>query len=206
LFTQLLEGIAHLNRNGIAHRDLKMDNLLLDTTTDLDYPHLTITDFGCCLADKANGLQLPFPSNETDRGGNAALMAPEVASAKPGTWKKISYEKSDAWAAGTLAYEIFGKANPFVRESASAAASLDSRTYKDGELPTYEDIPIIVQSLIHELLRRNPNERLNAELAATICQLYLWCPTNWLVKSGDKVSNSEVGTQNIFFWPNCGTD
>ena len=119
-------------------------------------------------------------------------MAPEVASAKPGTWKKISYEKSDAWAAGTLAYEMFGKPNPFVRESSQSAAALDSRTYKDSELPKYVDIPNRVQTLIHELLRRNPNERLSAEIAATICQLYLWCPTNWLLKSSDRVSDSEV--------------
>lgn len=41
-------------------------------------PALAITDFGCCLADKDNGLNLPYKTADTDRGGNIALMAPEV--------------------------------------------------------------------------------------------------------------------------------
>jgi hypothetical protein len=35
-------------------------------------------------ADKQLGLRIPFTSNEIDRGGNAALMAPEIATAEPG--------------------------------------------------------------------------------------------------------------------------
>lgn len=42
-------------------------------------PWLVITDFGCCLADKRVGLQLPFTSWYVDRGGNGCLMAPEVS-------------------------------------------------------------------------------------------------------------------------------
>lgn len=37
-----------------------------------------MSDFGCALADKKTGLVVPFRSYDTDRGGNAALMAPEV--------------------------------------------------------------------------------------------------------------------------------
>ena len=69
-------GITHMVRNGIAHRDLKSDNLLI--SEDETFPRLVISDFGCCL----NGLSLPFVTWETDRGGNAALMAPEIATAR----------------------------------------------------------------------------------------------------------------------------
>lgn len=78
LLIQLLEGIAHLTRYGVAHRDLKTDNLLLDESTSDLCPHLVIADFGCCLADQQWGLTLPFITEEIDRGGNSALMAPEV--------------------------------------------------------------------------------------------------------------------------------
>jgi hypothetical protein len=37
-------------------------------------------------ADKQLGLKVPFTSNEIDRGGNAALMAPEIATAEPGNF------------------------------------------------------------------------------------------------------------------------
>lgn len=60
-------------------RDLKADNVLLDVSEGNDVcPALVITDFGCCLADKKNGLNLPYKTADTDRGGNIALMAPEV--------------------------------------------------------------------------------------------------------------------------------
>lgn len=60
-------------------RDLKTDNILLDVSEGNDVcPALAITDFGCCLADKDNGLNLPYKTADTDRGGNIALMAPEV--------------------------------------------------------------------------------------------------------------------------------
>ena len=78
LLIQLLEGITHLTRYGVAHRDLKTDNLLLDESASDLCPHLVIADFGCCLADQQWGLTLPFITEEIDRGGNSALMAPEV--------------------------------------------------------------------------------------------------------------------------------
>ena len=77
LLTQLLEGLLHLNKNGVAHRDLKSDNVLVNESAN-GMPHLVITDFGCCLAEKTIGLQMPFETDETSRGGNAELMAPEV--------------------------------------------------------------------------------------------------------------------------------
>lgn len=78
LFAQLLEGVAHLVDNDESHRDLKSDNLLIDTTAE-GSPKLVITDFGCCLGDKRLRLKLPFESDHVDRGGNSALMAPEVS-------------------------------------------------------------------------------------------------------------------------------
>ena len=60
-------------------RDLKSDNILLDLSEGDDTcPLLVVTDFGCCLADRVHGLSLPYHSPDTDKGGNTALMAPEV--------------------------------------------------------------------------------------------------------------------------------
>lgn len=80
LLTQLLEAVTHMNRCEIAHRDLKSDNILLDTSEGEDNcPTLVVTDFGCCLSDRYYGLKMPYRTPDTDRGGNAALMAPEVS-------------------------------------------------------------------------------------------------------------------------------
>ena len=41
-FDQILEGIQHLQENGVCHRDLKPENLLLEKTSK----NIKIIDFG----------------------------------------------------------------------------------------------------------------------------------------------------------------
>uniref|UniRef100_A0A6P7GSH9 non-specific serine/threonine protein kinase n=1 Tax=Diabrotica virgifera virgifera TaxID=50390 RepID=A0A6P7GSH9_DIAVI len=188
IFTQLLEGIAHINAHGIAHRDLKSDNLLLDTS-EPEAPMLVISDFGCCLADKANGLMLPYTSYDVDKGGNTALMAPEILCQVPGTFSVLNYTKSDLWAAATIAYEIFGARNPFYKSNDQIY--LKSSGYKEEDLPALPtEAPYIIKMLIKNLLQRKPNKRLNPEVAANVCQLYLWAPSSWLKAEARKLPSS----------------
>ncbi|KFV44630.1 hypothetical protein N341_09466, partial [Tyto alba] len=171
MILQLLEGVDHLVRHGIAHRDLKSDNILVEFDS-AGCPWLVITDFGCCLADENIGLRLPFTSSYVDRGGNGSLMAPEVITATPGPGTVINYSKADAWAVGAIAYEILGLANPFYGHGDSA---LESRSYREDQLPRLPDhVPCEVKQVIKMLLRRDPNERLSARVAANVLHLSLW--------------------------------
>lgn len=182
ILAQLLEGVAHINMHGIAHRDLKSDNILLDLSEGNDTcPQLVVTDFGCCLADRMHGLSLPYHSPDTDKGGNTALMAPEVVCSEPGPFTSINYSKSDAWAVGAIAYELFGMENPFYGSGPGLQPLLRNGSYMEEDLPDLPDrVPVTVNCLIHNLLTRNPSKRLSAEAAATVCQLLLWAPSAWL--------------------------
>lgn len=193
LLAQLLEGVAHMNAYSIAHRDLKSDNILLDVSEDADNcPSLVITDFGCCLSDKYHGLYLPFSSHDIDKGGNAALMAPEVITAEPGPFTNINYTKSDLWTVGTIAYEIFGMRNPFHSEKNSKTA-LKNHSYNDEDLPSLpNDTPPVISSLVKNMLSRSLYKRLSTEIAATIMQLYLWAPSDWLRSDSKLPSSNEV--------------
>lgn len=156
LLAQLLEGVAHLTAHEVAHRDLKSDNILLDTIEE-KAPILVITDFGCCLADKSNGLSLPYNSYEIDKGGNTALMAPEIINQTPGTFSVLNYGKSDLWAAGTIAYEIFGMCNPFY--DGTTWKKLRNVDYKENQLPELPaNVPDVIKALIGNILLRNPNK------------------------------------------------
>ncbi|NWI66970.1 PINK1 kinase, partial [Todus mexicanus] len=171
MILQLLEGVDHLVRHGIAHRDLKSDNILVEFDS-AGCPWLVITDFGCCLADENIGLRLPFTSAYVDRGGNGCLMAPEVITASPGPGTVINYSKADAWAVGAIAYEIFGLANPFYGHGDS---TLESRSYHEDQLPSLpHHVPLEVKQVIKMLLRRDPNKRLSARVAANVLHLSLW--------------------------------
>ncbi|NXD42420.1 PINK1 kinase, partial [Copsychus sechellarum] len=171
MILQLLEGVDHLVRHGIAHRDLKSDNILVEFDS-AGCPWLVITDFGCCLADENLGLRLPFTSSYVDRGGNGCLMAPEVITASPGPGTVINYSKADAWAVGAIAYEILGLPNPFYGHGDSA---LESRSYQEDQLPSLPThVPLEVKQVIKMLLQRDPNKRLSARVAANVLHLSLW--------------------------------
>ncbi|XP_075407718.1 serine/threonine-protein kinase PINK1, mitochondrial isoform X2 [Tenrec ecaudatus] len=168
---QLLEGVDHLVQQGIAHRDLKSDNILVELDAD-GCPWLVITDFGCCLADESIGLQLPFSSCYVDRGGNGCLMAPEVSTAHPGPGAVIDYSKADVWAVGAIAYEIFGLSNPFYSRG---PAHLESRSYQEAQLPALpESVPADTRRLVRSLLQRKASKRPSARVAANVLHLQLW--------------------------------
>ncbi|ESP01109.1 hypothetical protein LOTGIDRAFT_207719 [Lottia gigantea] len=173
--TQLLEGIEHLSFHSIAHRDIKSNNILIDTDTSDGKPRLVISDFGCCLADNENGLKIPYVSSDQTKGGNPSLMAPEIVNAVPSVYGRsiLDYSKSDLWAAGSLAYEIFGEENPFYGKN--HGRSLNSGTYSISDLPPLPDsVPGIVQDLVYNMLEIDPRKRLTASTAATVLQIYLW--------------------------------
>ncbi|KAM6913928.1 serine/threonine-protein kinase PINK1, mitochondrial isoform 1-T1 [Lycodopsis pacificus] len=188
---QLLEGVDHLCRQGVAHRDLKSDNVLLEFDSD-GCPRLVITDFGCCLSQSDSNLQLPFNSMWVNRGGNPSLMAPEVATAVPGCGVVIDYSKADAWAVGAISYEIFGQPNPFYR-----AVGLESRKYQEKQLPPLPSgVSADVQLVIRFLLRRSPSKRPSARVAANMLHLSLW---------GRKAlaNHDSVGMRKLADWLLC---
>ncbi|XP_029719040.2 serine/threonine-protein kinase Pink1, mitochondrial [Aedes albopictus] len=190
LFAQLLEAVAHLNRYGVAHRDLKSDNILIEIRPNMP-PNLVLSDFGCCIADKSYGLQLPYSSGEIDKGGNTALMAPEIINKQPGTFSVLNYTKADLWACGAIAYEIFGLKNPFYGGK-NDPSTLKNVSYKDDQLPSMnENVPQVVQKLVENMLHRNPNERLSPDVAANVMQLFLWSPSSWM-KTGFNPSSNEI--------------
>ena len=57
-------------------RDLKSDNILLNDIGPV--PHLVVSDFGSCLAHDNGRMWVPYLSDDTNKGGNGSLMAPEV--------------------------------------------------------------------------------------------------------------------------------
>ncbi|BFG02135.1 uncharacterized protein DMAD_01725 [Drosophila madeirensis] len=198
LLAQMLEAVTHLSRHGVAHRDLKSDNVLIELQDDKS-PVLVLSDFGCCLADKVHGLRLPYVSHDVDKGGNAALMAPEIFNTMPGPFAVLNYGKADLWACGALAYEIFGMRNPFyscsgglAHERGELTYSLRNSDYKQEQLPPMSDAcPPLLQQLVYSILNPSPSKRVSPDIAANVVQLFLWAPSNWL-KAGGMPNSSEI--------------
>ncbi|XP_068666793.1 phosphoenolpyruvate carboxylase kinase 2-like isoform X2 [Aristolochia californica] len=100
VMSALMEAIAHCHRRGVAHRDIKPDNILFD-----DRNRLKLSDFGSadCFGD---GRPL--------RGvvGTPYYVAPEVIAGRDYN------EKVDVWSAGVILYIMLSGIPPFYGDSA----------------------------------------------------------------------------------------
>ncbi|KAM4700905.1 testis-specific serine/threonine-protein kinase 3 [Discoglossus pictus] len=97
LFRQLVEAIRYLHSQGVAHRDLKCENALLDQGT------LKLTDFGFAKL-------LPTSYTELTRTfcGSTAYAAPEVLQGVP-----HDSRKGDIWSMGVVLYVMLCASLPF---------------------------------------------------------------------------------------------
>ncbi|CDW81651.1 carbon catabolite derepressing protein [Stylonychia lemnae] len=138
LFQQLIAGIEYIGELGIAHRDVKPENLLLD-----DFKNLKIVDFG---------LSNTFKPGEklSTACGSPCYAAPELIRGK-----EYIGQKADIWSAGVVLYtEVCGYL-PFEDQNTQ---SLYQKILKaDFKLPSF--LSKEVKDLILQILVPDPDLR-----------------------------------------------
>ncbi|KAF2666988.1 Pkinase-domain-containing protein [Microthyrium microscopicum] len=129
LTRQCLKGLAYLHDEGILHRDLKADNILLDMDGSAK-----ISDFG--ISKKTDNIYGNDSTNSMQ--GSVFWMAPEVIRSGG-----VGYSaKVDIWSLGCVVLEMFAGRRPWAKEEAIGAI------YKLGELNEPPPIPDDVSSTI----------------------------------------------------------
>ena len=91
---QILTAVNYIHSIGVIHRDLKMENILIDFEVNEHGEEEMI----CKLADFGFSTVLEYGQQTRKRLGTPLYMAPEI-------WKSQNYDtKVDIWALGILVY------------------------------------------------------------------------------------------------------
>jgi hypothetical protein len=160
LTRQTLLGLSYLHREGILHRDLKADNILLDLDGTCK-----ISDFG--ISKKTDNIYGNDVTNSMQ--GSVFWMAPEVIRSQGQGYSA----KVDIWSLGCVVLEMFAGKRPWSKEEAIGAI------YKLGSLnqapPIPEDVSRVIGveglSFMYDCFTIDPTERPTAEtlLRAPFC-------------------------------------
>ncbi len=120
LVRQLLQGLAHAHGEGLIHRDLKPDNIIVEISQDgTEIPR--IVDFGIAILREPDG---EFGERLTASGmmlGTPLYMAPEQAQCDP-----IDH-RADLFSLGVIVYEMLAGKPPFEGTSMEIAVANISR-------------------------------------------------------------------------------
>uniref|UniRef100_A0A7N8YG90 protein kinase C n=1 Tax=Mastacembelus armatus TaxID=205130 RepID=A0A7N8YG90_9TELE len=134
-------GLQFLHDHKIVYRDLKLDNLLLDTDG-----FLKIADFGLCKEGMGYG------DRTSTFCGTPEFLAPEVLT-------DTSYTRAvDWWGLGVLVYEMLVGESPFPGDDEEEV--FDSIVNDEVRYPRFLSTEAI--AVMRRLLRRNPERRLGS--------------------------------------------
>ena len=147
---QLLEALQHLHGHGIAHGDIKPENLLC--TAGPDEPvSIKLADFGAatCMLDFASG-RPPFAPPL----GTAAYSAPEILRGVRG----FDPRHSDMWSVGVTSYVLLSGCFPYASEAELFSQGWEPRFAASG----WTSVSLDARALVLARLRFQPAERASA--------------------------------------------
>jgi serine/threonine-protein kinase len=151
---QVAQALAHAHGLGLVHRDLKPDNVLVDTAGGRDF--VKVLDFGLAkLLDPEN------PERRTQLTAHGVVFGtPEYMSPEQATGREVDH-RADLYALGVLLYHMVTGLLPF--QAPSVIDILNQQVRKAPSPPTERApdvwLPPGMEALIMGLLAKSPDER-----------------------------------------------
>uniref|UniRef100_A0AAZ3Q5N5 Ribosomal protein S6 kinase n=1 Tax=Oncorhynchus tshawytscha TaxID=74940 RepID=A0AAZ3Q5N5_ONCTS len=157
---ELALALDHLHSLGIIYRDLKPENILLD-----EEGHIKLTDFG--LSKES----IDHENKAYSFCGTVEYMAPEVVNRRGHT------TSADWWSYGVLMFEMLTGTLPFQGKDRKETMNMILK----AKLGMPQFLSPEAQSLLRNLFKRNPTNRLGAgpDGVEEIKRHHFYCTVDW---------------------------
>jgi len=147
---QIAEALSHAHRNGVIHRDLKSNNVIITPEG-----RAVVLDFGLAKREQAEeqGSSQSLRIAPTATGvvmGTPAYLSPEVLQGERAT------AQSDIWALGVVLYDMASGELPFKGRS---MAEMGSAILKDAPAPLPDRVHSGLRAMIQRCLAKEPSQR-----------------------------------------------
>ena len=147
ILRDVCDALAHAHQQGIVHRDIKPDNVLLSGR------HALVTDFGVARAVTSATGHGPITATGVTLG-TPAYMAPEQIVADPQVDHRV-----DVYAVGILAYEMLTGRPPFVRDRDHHVLSAHLADAPEPVRSRRSDVPPALDEIVMRCLAKQPGDR-----------------------------------------------
>ena len=163
LMRQIVGAVKHIHSNGIIHRDLKLDNILVNFQNRKDYDDVNLLKAQIKIIDFGFASSKDDPEWNKTAIGSPLNMDPLILkkfnSGRAETKDSYYDEKADIWSLGALCYQMLIGHSPFdAYNMQELAEKVEEGTYS---VPT--NLSREVVSFLNGMLQYDPKRRLNAE-------------------------------------------